>query len=159
MYSVTDLAKMYKCSRQTIYVKFALPELKPYIITDTHGKNQKLTAEGLNSLNTIIVGSKLESKIKSNQIQEESIVNKPDTDNLDKLIIQYELNITELRNQVEYFKGQTEKLQVRNDMLISSLMERKTLLEDAEAKGKRTAEEAKRTFSLFGFSLVKADKK
>jgi hypothetical protein len=38
-------------------------------------------------------------------------------------------------------------------------MERKTLLEDAETRQRRTVEDAKKGVSVFGFSIVKADKK
>jgi predicted DNA-binding protein YlxM (UPF0122 family) len=43
MYSVSELAKMYNCTRQTIYVKLDRDELKPFLtVTDT---GKKLTPE------------------------------------------------------------------------------------------------------------------
>ena len=101
MYSVSELAKMYNCTRQTIYVKLDRDELKPFLtVTDT---GKKLTPEWLNLLNIIMADSKVTLKDSDANRQDE--INHSDNTNYQ------ELYIKELKDKIEYLNNVQRKLE------------------------------------------------
>jgi predicted RNase H-like nuclease (RuvC/YqgF family) len=138
MYSITDLAKIYNCSRQTIYTKFASEDIKPHIIEGEKGKGQRLTVEGFNILNVLMGDSRVNIKKHENGNNDEIDFSKENGKIVELLMKQYQIQTDELRQQVEYFKAEIEKLQTKNDSLVDEIMQRQKMLEDSATKEKRS---------------------
>src|SRR5512135_1299163 len=106
MYSVQQLSKMYKCTRQTIYVKLEHPDIQPYITKNEKGL--RLLPEGLSVLNTILSESKLRHDIQ----EVDSNLDIPlttKTSYIDKYILSLEEQIKELKLDKEKLYSELEQ--------------------------------------------------
>lgn len=117
MYSVIQLAKMYGCTRATIYNKFKHEEIQQFLQKDEKGI--KLVKEGLNVLNVIMS----ESNIKTDKQQEDTKTNNGFTE--------------EKERYVKLLEAQIEELKRDKERLYNELAEqRKALLGSGETKPK-----------------------
>lgn len=65
MYSVSELAKIYNVTRQTMNNKVNSEEMKPYVINE-NGK--KVIPEGLNMLNVIMANTNVKQNLQEDDI-------------------------------------------------------------------------------------------
>lgn len=110
MYSVQTLAKMYKCTRNTIYTKLEHQDIKQFIIKDNKGL--KLLPEGLNMLNVLFGESKVTHE---NQQINTPLNNKETSENeyIDKYVKALESQIDELKlDKEKLFNELTEQRKV-----------------------------------------------
>lgn len=97
MYGVTQLAKMYGTTRQTVYNKLEDSRLKEFVI-DKDGK--KLILDGLNMFNVVMA----EGRVRPPKDTEKD---EPVTTKLDEMTQKY---IAELERQITVLTGDKEKL-------------------------------------------------
>ena len=97
MYGVTQLAKMYGTTRQTIYNKLEDSRLKEFVI-DKDGK--KLILDGLNMFNVVMA----EGKVRQPKDAEKDI---SDTSKLNEMTQKY---IVELERQINVLTADKERL-------------------------------------------------
>ena len=129
MFSVGELAKRFDVSRQTIYNKFGLPELKPYII-DNNGA--KLTPEGLDVLMVLLSDSKVGQQVNKkleHQRQHEF-------DNKDNYFDKY---IKNLELQIDELKRDKISLQTKYDVMVDRMFSfEQKLLESSKPKERKS---------------------
>lgn len=130
MYTVQDLAKRYKCTRQTIYKKFEDDKLKQYTYKDDKGL--KLKQEGLEVLNYLMANSNVNTKKQetNKEIDVKHTVEKV-TDN-DKYIDSLNRQIEMLSRQVENLQEDKKSLEVDKSRLFEELREQRKLLTSSE---------------------------
>lgn len=104
MYSVQELARMYNCTRQTIYSKMDNPDIQTYVIKCDKGL--RLMPEGLNILNVIMSESKV------NKIQQETYKKLDIGHTMQNPIQSIDINryIDALREQIDCLKVDKERL-------------------------------------------------
>jgi chromosome segregation ATPase len=130
MYSVPELARIYKTSKQTMYSKVKTEEMKPYIVDGQEGI--KIDPSGLNTLNLIMANSKVAKSQVNGQDDSEHIHNH--TDQLDQHLTDY---INHLKGQIEDLKRDKQELQhekqeiqAKHDQLINLLINKQKQLEE-----------------------------
>lgn len=120
MYSVSQLAKMYNCTRPTIYNKFKQEELKEFLFNDKRGL--RLSPEGLNLFNVIMSESNVKTDLHENDTETNTIV----TDTQERYITSLLAQIDELKHDKEFLKH--ELAEQRKAFLNAKPPERKGIL-------------------------------
>lgn len=108
MYSIKELADLYKTSRQTIYKKIRSEEMRPYVIDNESGI--KVDKEGLNVLNAIMADSKVADKQVDNQNNNE-VSHKLTNDHNTMLYSILQNQIDELRRDKQELQREKQELQ------------------------------------------------
>jgi hypothetical protein len=148
MYTVQDLAKMYHCTRQTIYKKFEHEDLQVYTYKDDKGL--KLKQEGLQVLNCLLADSNINTK--KQEINKQIDI----THTTDKLYVEsLKAQIEMLSRQVDSLERdkislERDKSKLYNE-LYNELKEQRLLLTSGEVKQDLVVESKgifKRIFNL-----------
>ena len=128
-YSVTQLAKMFKVSRTTVYSKLEHEQLNKFVHDSEQGK--RLNIEGLEVFKMLLANSKVNVQMNT------SVTPQKDTK---------EQYIDSLKDQITYLKKEIDDLKIKNELLTNHLLQRdRLLLESAEQKKKNIF---KRIFNL-----------
>lgn len=138
MYTVSELAKMFNTTRQTIYNKLESEDLQPFI--NKTDKGLRLQIEGMNALQLIMSESKIAPKTEIDNnfttLTPSIDVTKTPQNNpyLDKYIETLHQNINDLKQENERLRAE---LQSKDKMLFDTLTRQQLLLEDKQGKEKR----------------------
>jgi hypothetical protein len=129
MYSVLELARMYKTSKQTMYAKVKSEEMKPYVIDSQDGL--KVDPTGLNTLNLIMANSKV-AKSQVNGQDDGELLRKHSSeldDHFTEYINHLKGQIEDLKKEKEELKREKQELQVKLDQFLHLLLEKQKQLE------------------------------
>lgn len=119
-YTATQLAKMFKISRTTVYSKFEHQELNKYVHDTEQGK--KLDKEGLDTLRILLANSKVNVQQNTTVTTEKTAV--------------YEQYINSLLEQITYLKKEVDDLKNKNELLTNHLLQRDRLMLESEEQKK-----------------------
>lgn len=115
MYSATQLSKMFKTTRATIYSKFKHTDIQKFVVDTKQGK--KLLPEGLNQFQLLMSESKVYKESEHKAIQPVQL----DTSFKNNYI-------NSLRDQIEHLKQENEILRDDKNKQIEDLREDKEKL-------------------------------
>ena len=128
MYSVTELSKIFKTTRVTIYNKFKDKDIQQYVKSTKQGK--KLEKEGFNMFQLLMSQSKVNDKITQNESKVNNSLKDDYINSLKEQIVKQEIQIKELKQEknelkqeknelkeekkteIEYFKNQLQQTQL-----------------------------------------------
>jgi hypothetical protein len=122
-YGVTELSKMYNCTRNTIYSRLEEEELAQYVVNTKTGK--KLSKEGLSVLNILMGDSKVVTLKTENKGQYE-----------DKYINSLECQIDELKKEKEQLKDEVLDMRSKYDAVVKALLDNQQKLLEGDKKKK-----------------------
>jgi fructose-specific phosphotransferase system component IIB len=137
MYSVADLAKMFKTTRKTIYTKLDTESIQEYIKETKQGK--RLLEEGLTQFQLIMADSKvLQDKQNSKQ---DTIQQSNDyyTTHIQDYINQLKSEIDELKKDKEYFRihlNNSQEMLKARDNLLENMNQQILLLQEPKKEKK-----------------------
>jgi hypothetical protein len=108
MYSVTELSKIFKTTRKTIYRKLETPSIQKYIEQTPNGK--KLIQEGFNEFQLLMSTSKVNTSTTQDDTKEPMYTKE---------------HVEDLKSQINELKDDKnrlyEEIQIKNDLLEKTL--------------------------------------
>lgn len=138
MYSVVELSKIFKVSRNTIYAKLSSPELTEH--TEQTEQGLRLKQEGFQVLAVLLgQGKTRQDNNSSTTIEQPS--NNTTLNNFEHEIIEMlKARIEELKQEKEELKKERTEIQLKYDNLVNMFIEQQNqqkLLEDKQGKEKK----------------------
>jgi ATP phosphoribosyltransferase len=119
MYSVTELAKMFKTTRKTIYTKLNTENIQEYVENTKNGK--RLLENGLSEFQLIMANSKISQENQNQEFDTKHKSNDYYSPFTHDYINQLKEEITELKKDKEYLRIQLnnsqELLKTRDNLL------------------------------------------
>ena len=131
MYSVTELSKIFKTTRVTIYNKFKDKDIQQYVKNTKQGK--KLEKEGFNMFQLLMSQSKVNDKITQNEGKVNSSLKDDYINSLKEQIVKQEIQIEELKQEKNELK---EEKKTESEFLKEQLKQTQLLLTTTTEKQK-----------------------